>query len=114
MRLQTPTEVELYRSLLRSFNSHELSHPSTEINTVRNFFFVGISESPELSFSSVMFITLRCFTALRCYGYTEVCFPENLLHAARLLGGKFYSHSSEWYVSRKLPIYPSMAMSVPQ
>ena len=38
MRLQTPTEVELYRSLLRSFNSHELSHPSTEINTVRNFF----------------------------------------------------------------------------
>ena len=39
MRLQTPTEVELYRSLLRSFNSHELSHPSTEINTVRNFFF---------------------------------------------------------------------------
>ena len=57
MRLQTPTEVELYRSLLRSFNSHELSHPSTEINTVRNLFFVGISESPELSFSSVMFIT---------------------------------------------------------
>ena len=40
MRLQTPTEVELYRSPARSFNSHELSHPSTEINTVRNFFFL--------------------------------------------------------------------------
>ena len=38
MRLQTPTEVELYRPPARSFNSHELSHPSTEINTVRNFF----------------------------------------------------------------------------
>ena len=48
-------------------------------------------------------------------GHTRLCFPRYLLHAVRLLNGKFYIQSADWLVNcgtRKPEINISLSVAV--
>ena len=48
-------------------------------------------------------------------GHTRLCFPRYLLHAVRLLNGKFYIQSADWLVNcgtRKPEINISLSITV--